>query len=121
MYGKDALIAEINKRCLEIYTFDSASATYTEISLRNSLVRLLYEENKTLDDLPGIEKRGDQYYLKEEPNAKRIAELFNLSPEQYFNFYSSLLKKDYQKALDILTIKESNFYEIILSLLQIIS
>ncbi len=118
--GIDSFINQINERAKKIYNSDSASASYTEISLRVNLERMLSEENKQLSDLPGLVQRGSQFYLKERPTNKIIGEAFGMFGEQYFHFCTSLLKKDYKKAYELLTINESDNEKIIQKLLSLL-
>lgn len=119
-YGPDGLVNLINERAKNIYNSDSASASYTEISLRVNLERMLSEEGLTIDQLPGLVQRGSQYYLKERPTNKAIGEAFGMFGEQYFHFCTALLKKDYKKAYELLTINESDNIKIIEKLLSLI-
>lgn len=118
--GPDGLINLINERAKNIYNADSATASYTEISLRVNLERMLSEEGLTIDQLPGLVQRGSQYYLKERVTNKAIGEAFGMFGEQYFHFCTALLKKDYKKAYELLTINESDNEKIIEKLLSLI-
>ena len=120
MYGPDGLINCINERAKKVYNSDSATSSFTEISLRVNLERMLSEEGKTINELPGLVQRGSQYYLKERVTNKTIGESFGMSAEQYFHFCTSLLQKDYYKAYELLTINSSDDVQIIEKLLSLI-
>lgn len=118
-YGIDQFIELVNERAKSIFRIDTATCAFTERSLRNNISNMLEDEGITLDDLPGLVRHGNEFYLKERPTNKAIGESFGMFGEQYFHFCSALLRKDYKKAYEILTISESDNTIIIQKLLSL--
>lgn len=120
-FGVDSFITAINNRCEQIYSTESAACSYTEISLRNNLARMLDEEHLNIHQLPGIEIKSGKYFLKTRADLyTTLKDKLYFSDEQYIAFKSAIHHRDYNRMLDILSVCEQSKEKLIYLLFELL-
>lgn len=62
-YGVDVFVHMINRRATQLYLGTGTASIYGNLALRKSLAQMLEEESLSIDDLKGLTKEGNNFFV----------------------------------------------------------